>query len=139
MYTNAKLSEVLNVAAPGQWVSAARFERFLAVSFDKATEGSPDSVVVTLRKATDAAGSGAVDWVVGTSILPGTSPHADDLVYAHADGKAADLGLDPNGVQYAYVSASVTGGSTSPANVQGLLIMGDARFSTDCLAKYVPS
>lgn len=139
MYPNVRLSEVLMIAAPGQWVSAAKFERFLAVAYDTALNASPDNLTVKLRKATDAAGSGAVDWVVGETILPGTSPHADDLAYAFADGKAADLGLDPNGVQYAYVEASIAEALTSPAHAAGILIAGDARFSNDCLAKYVPA
>jgi hypothetical protein len=74
----------------------------------------------------------------GTTTEPGSSPSANRTIYAFQDGDAQFLGADGGGVQYTHVSMVITD-SVSPDQSKGLLICGDARFSTDALAHYVPA
>jgi hypothetical protein len=129
----SKLSERLYVAPAGVWVSAALFERFCAVAMTTLADGG-EHVGAQLRKATDAAGSGATNFgTATTTTLPGTSPAANDTIIAAHDGKADELGVDGSGVQYTHVSALALS-AVSPEGGVAVLVCGDARFSSDTLA-----
>lgn len=126
-----KLSETVMVFPSGTWVDASKYRQFLGVGFLAAADGG-ESVTVQLRKATDAAGAGAVNFGAAVTVTePGTSPAANDLLTAAADGRADELGQIA-GVQYTHVSVTITD-DASPEASTGFLIAGDARSSKDYL------
>lgn len=126
-----RLSESLYGAPAGVWISAAKFNQFMAVASTSLADGG-ESVTAQLRKATDADGTNATNFGTGvTTTLAGTSPAADDLIVAAQDGRADELG-DLDGLPYTHVSA-LAESATSPEGAIAFLICGDARYFDDTL------
>lgn len=130
---SSKLSERLYAVPPGVWVSAALFTQFVGVAYATLADGG-ESVTAQLLKATDASGTGSTNFGTAvTTTQAGTSPLDDELLLAAADGRSDQLGENGSGVQYTHVSLQQTD-TTSPSEPSGgMLICGDARFSTDTL------
>jgi len=129
MYANAKTSEKLalldNIAPISQsagtvtsgWVSAANFERFLAV-IQTGVLGASATVDAKLQQATDSSGTGAKD-ITGKAIT--------QIVKATGDGKQVEINLraeelDTNN-SFSYFRLSVTVGTA--ASLIAAVIYGD--------------
>lgn len=129
MYANAKTSEKLalldNIAPISQsagtvtsgWVSAANFERFLAV-LQTGVLGASATVDAKLQQATDSSGTGAKD-ITGKAIT--------QIVKATGDGKQVEINLraeelDTNN-SFNYFRLSVTVGTA--ASLIAAVIYGD--------------
>ena len=129
MYANAKTSEKLalldNIAPISQsagtvtsgWVSAANFERFLAV-IQTGVLGASATVDAKLQQATDSSGTGAKD-ITGKAIT--------QIVKATGDGKQVEINLraeelDTNN-SFNYFRLSVTVGTA--ASLIAAVIYGD--------------
>ena len=129
MYANAKTSEKLalldNIAPISQsagtvtsgWVSAANFERFLAV-IQTGVLGASATVDAKLQQATDSSGTGAKD-ITGKAIT--------QIVKATGDGKQVEINLraeelDTNNA-FNYFRLSVTVGTA--ASLIAAVIYGD--------------
>lgn len=129
---SSKLSERLNAYPAGTWVSAALFTQFCAVAFLAGADGV-ETVTVQARKATNAAGAGAVNHGDPVTVAnPVTSPPSSNDIKAAVDFRSDQLGQTAGGVPYTHVSfvASDTGDTETAT---GFLIAGDARFSNDTL------
>ena len=129
MYANAKTSEKLalldNIAPISQsagtvtsgWVSAANFERFLAV-LQTGVLGASATVDAKLQQATDSSGTSAKD-ITGKAIT--------QIVKATGDGKQVEINLraeelDTNNA-FNYFRLSVTVGTA--ASLIAAVIYGD--------------
>ena len=129
--SHSKGSERINVYPVGVWVDASKFFQFTGVALLNLADGG-DSVTAQLRKATDANGSNPANFGDAVTVSqPGSSPAADELIKAAANGRSDELGKTGGGVPYTHVSLSISGGS--PEIEQGVLIGFDPRYSEDAI------
>jgi hypothetical protein len=128
---NFKLSEKMTAVPPGVWFDASKAERFMGLAWDDVLQGG-QTLTLLLQKSIHSNGASPVTFETKTFTEPGSSP-VDHTLMGYVDGKGADLGVDGSGNQYRYVALTISGSHTSPAIQQGLLVVGDLRFTTDAL------
>lgn len=128
---NFKLSEKMTFVPPGVWFDMSKAERVMGLAWDDVEQGGQD-IILTLDKALDAGGTGSTTFETKTITRSGSSPN-DGTLLGYVDGKGADLGVNGAGVQYRYVKLVITGTHSSPSIQQGLLLVGDLRFTSDAL------